>query len=229
MPSEGADFGADLARAVEEIRADLEAMNAAREVALPLCRGAVRSSANCIRAVHRGDTETAERLLGETRAALAEAASATRDIPQIAHAGFVHDAQKEYAEAAITLALIAGSPLPTPESLGVRGVSYLHGLAEAIGELRRHVLDSLRADAIERCEALLERMDEMQSLLVTIDYPDAMTSNLRRATDVTRGIIERTRGDLTLAAQQQRLASRLDALEERGAGGGAGGSPPGRD
>ena len=224
MPFEGADFGADLARAVEEIRADLEAMNAAREVALPLCRGAVRSSANCIRAVHRGDTETAERLLGEARAALVEAATATRDFPQIAHAGFVHDAQKEYAEAAITLALIAGRPLPTPQSLGVRGVGYLHGLAEAIGELRRHVLDSLRADALERCEALLDRMDEMQSLLVTIDYPDAMTANLRRATDVTRGIIERTRGDLTLAAQQQRLASRLDALEARGAGGGVGGS-----
>ena len=131
----------------------------------------------------------------------------------------MHDAQKEYAEAAITLALIAGGPLPMPESLGVRGVAYLHGLAEAIGELRRHVLDSLRADDLDRCEAMLERMDEMQSLLVTIDYPDAMTSNLRRATDVTRGIIERTRGDLTLAAQQQRLASKLDALESGGAGG----------
>ena len=221
MPDEESGFGAELARAVEGIRSDLEATNAAREAALPLCRGAVRSSANCIRAVHRGDTEAAARLLDEARAALAEAATATEGFPQIAHAGFVHDAQKEYAEAAITLALITGGELPTPHSLGVRGVSYLHGIAEAIGELRRHVLDSLRAEDLERCEAMLERMDEMQSLLVTVDYPDAMTSNLRRATDVTRGIIERTRGDLTLAAQQQRLASRLDALE----GGRAGGPP----
>ena len=218
---DGTAFSAELARAVEGVRSDLEAMNAAREAALPLCRGAVRSSANCIRAVHRGDSEAAARLLEEARAALAEAAEATKGIPQIAHAGFVHDAQKEYAEAAITLALIAGGPLPTPHSLGVRGVSYLHGIAEAIGELRRHVLDSLRAENLERCEAMLERMDEMQSLLVAIDYPDAMTSNLRRATDVTRGIIERTRGDLTLAAQQQRLASRLDALEGGGPGGSA--------
>ena len=225
MPSEGTGFGPELARAVEGIRSDLEATNAAREAALPLCRGAVRSSANCIRAVHRGDTAAAARLLEEARAALAEAATATEGFPQIAQAGFVHDAQKEYAEAAITLALIAGGELPTPDSLGVRGVSYLHGIAEAIGELRRHVLDSLRAEDLERCEAMLERMDEMQSLLVTIDYPDAMTSNLRRATDVTRGIIERTRGDLTLAAQQQRLASRLDALEGRSAGGEAPGAP----
>ncbi len=225
MTSEETGSGAELGRAVEGVRTDLEAMNAAREAALPLCRGAVRSSANCIRAVHRGDTETAARLLEDARASLAEAARATEGFPQIAHAGFVHDAQKEYAEAAITLALIAGGSLPTPDSLGVRGVAYLHGIAEAIGELRRHVLDSLRAENLERCEAMLERMDEMQSLLVTIDYPDAMTSNLRRATDVTRGIIERTRGDLTLAAQQQRLANRLDALEARGRGGQGPGSP----
>lgn len=213
MAGEDGGAGAGLARAVEEIRAGLEAMNVAREAALPLCRGAVRSSANCIRAVHRGDTVAAARLLDEARGALAEADAATRAFPQIAHAGFVHDAQKEYAEAAVTLALIAGGSLPTPDSLGVRGVAYLHGLAEAIGELRRHVLDSLRAEQLEHCEAMLDRMDEMQSLLVTIDYPDAMTANLRRATDVTRGIIERTRGDLTLAAQQQRLARRLDALD----------------
>lgn len=206
-------FGAELDAAVVGIRAGLEATNAARERALPLCRGAVRSSANCIRAVHRGEIEAAERLLAQARAGVEEAAEALRDFPQIDYAGFVHDAQKEYAEAAITLALIVGRPLPAPAALGVRGPAYLHGLAEAIGELRRHVLDSLRADAIERCEELLGRMDEIYALLVTIDYPDAMTANLRRATDVTRGILERTRGDLTLAAQQQRLVRQLATLE----------------
>ena len=209
-------FGAELDRAVEGVRASLEATNAAREVALPLCRGAVRYSANCIRAVHRDEIGAAEGLLAEARAAIEEAGAALRDFPQIDQAGFVHDAQKEYAEAAVTLALIAGRPLPTPGELGVRGTAYLHGLAEAIGELRRHVLDSLRAEQLERCEALLDRMDEIYSLLVTIDYPDAMTGNLRRATDVARSILERTRGDLTLAAQQQRLAQQLAALDGPG-------------
>ena len=209
-------FGAELDRAVEGVRADLEATYAAREVALPLCRGAVRFSANCIRAVHRGEIAAAEELLAEARDAVEEAGAALRGFPQIDQAGFVNDAQKEYAEAAVTLALIAGRPLPTPDGLGVRGSAYLHGLAESIGELRRHVLDSLRAEQLARCEALLERMDEIYSLLVTIDYPDAMTSNLRRATDVARSILERTRGDLTLAAQQQRLVEHLATLDSAG-------------
>jgi translin len=210
---EGSEFAAELEASVGGVRAELEATNAAREHALPLSRSSIRHSANCIRAVHRGDIEQAEALLAQSRADVHEAAEALRDFPQLAGAGFVQDAEKEYAEASVTLALIAGRPLPQPEQLGVRGTAYLHGLAESIGELRRHLLDSLRANAIERCELLLGEMDDIYALLVTVDYPDAMTANLRRATDVARGILERTRGDLTLAAQQQRLARRLEALE----------------
>ena len=206
-------FRAGLEQAVGGIGNDLAATYVAREIGLPLCRSAVRHSANCIRAVHRGEIAGAEALLDEARTAVHEAAAALRDFPQVDQAGFVHDAQKEYAEAAVTLAIIAERPLPTPGDLGVRGPAYLHGLAEAIGELRRHVLDSLRADAIDRCERVLGQMDDIYALLVTVDYPDAMTGNLRRATDVARGILERTRGDMTLAAQQQRLVRRLASLE----------------
>lgn len=209
----GAGFAAELDRAAEGVRDELEATNTARELALPLCRSSIRHSANCIRAVHRGDLEQAELLLQRSRADVHEAAAALRDFPQLAGAGFVHDAEKEYAEASVTLALIARRPLPVPGALGVRGTAYLHGLAEAIGELRRHLLDALRGGEVERCEALLGEMDDIYALLVTVDYPDAMTANLRRATDVARGILERTRGDLTLAAQQQRLARRLEAFE----------------
>ena len=211
---EGSEFAAELDAAVEGVRAELEATNTARELALPLCRAAIRYAANCIRAVHRGEIERAETLLAESRAAVHEATAALGAFPQLLGSGFVQDAQKEYAEASVTLALIAGRPLPRPEQLGVRGSAYLHGLAESIGELRRHLLDVLRGDAIERCELLLGQMDDMYALLVTVDYPDAMTANLRRATDVARSILERTRGDLTLAAQQQRLARRLELLGE---------------
>lgn len=129
------------------------------------------------------------------------------------HAGFVHDAEKEYVEASITLALIAGGPLPSVADLAVQGPAYLHGLAESVGELRRHLLDSMRADAIDECERALEQMEEIYGLLVTVDFPDALTANLRRATDVARSLVERTRGDLTVALQQQRLAERLERFE----------------
>lgn len=198
---------------VAGILAELQATNEARERALPLCRAAIRHAANCIRTVHRGELDRAEELLDRSRAAVEEAADALRGFPSVYHAGFLHDAQKEYVEASATLALVAERPLPTLDTLAVEGIAYLHGLAETVGELRRLLLDSLREGAVQRCERTLGQMDDIYSMLVTVDYPDAMTGNLRRATDAARAILERTRGDLTLAVQQDRLARRLERLE----------------
>ena len=207
---DGGTLAAELDAALAGVRADLDAAYAARERALPLCRSAVRHAANCIRAVHRGELEQAEALLGRSGDDARAATEALAGFPALAAAGFLHDAQKEYVEASAVLALVAGRPLPAPEALGVDGPAYLHGLAEAVGELRRQVLDCLRAEAVDRAEGLLAQMDDIYAVLVTVDYPDAMTANLRRVTDVTRGILEKTRGDLTLALQHQRLARRLE-------------------
>jgi translin len=205
-------LAAEIESAVSGIRSDLQAASVARERALPLCRTAIRFAANCIRAVHRGEIEQAEELLAQSRDAVGEAAEALADFPQVMHAGFVHDAQKEYAEASVTLALVDGRELPRPEALGVGGPAYLHGLSETVGELRRQLLDALRRGAIDQCERTLSQMDDIYSMLVTVDYPDAMTGNLRRSTDAARAILERTRGDYTLAVQQDRLARKLEEL-----------------
>ncbi len=204
---------AGLQAVIDGIRDGLDATNAAREHALPLCRAAIRHAANSIRAAHRREFDDAAALRDQSGAAVGEAAAALADFPRVMHAGFVHDAQKEYVEASITLALIAGEPLPSVADLDVQGPAYLHGLAESVGELRRHLLDSMRADAIDECERALVQMEEIYALLVTVDFPDALTSNLRRATDVARSLVERTRGDLTVAVQQHRLAERLERFE----------------
>jgi translin len=177
--------------------------NAAREQGLTASRTVIRLSANAIRAVHRGEFERAHTLLSEARTVRDAAAAALAAHKDIYHAGFMHDAQKELAEASATLALLAGEPLPDPESLGVEYPAYLNGIAEAVGELRRAVMDRLRRGAYEGCEAILDAMDDIFAVLVTIDYPDAMTGGLRRTTDQTRGILEKTRGDLTLAILQR--------------------------
>ncbi len=203
----------DLDAIMEGIRADFAAKNQAREAALAACREALRHSANAIRCVHRSDFGGGEELIGKARALLEEAAAALEGHPDIFYAGFVHDAQKEFAEASLTLALVAGRPLPTPESLGVGQAAYLNGLGEAVGELRRHLLDSLRSGEVEHCEECLAAMDEIYSVLVTIDYPEAMTGGLRRTTDNVRGILERTRGDLTLAVRQRDLERKLGEFE----------------
>ena len=150
--------------------------------------------------------EQAGEKVGTARAALS-------DHPDILYAGFVHDAQKEFAEASVTIALVQGEELPSPEALGVEYAAYLNGLGEAVGELRRYLLDSLRGGDMARCERLLGVMDDLYSLMVTIDYPDALTGGLRRTTDVTRGILEKTRGDLTLAARQADLERQIAAFQ----------------
>ncbi len=174
--------------------------NAAREKALAASRTLIRLSANSIRAVHRGEFGRAAAMLDDARAVRDEAVAALRGHADIYHAGFLHDAQKEYAEARTTLALLTGGAIPSPEELGVEYPAYLNGIAEAVGELRRMVLDLLRSGRFEGCEDLLQAMDDIYSVLVTIDFPDAMTGGLRRTTDQTRGILEKTRGDLTMAA-----------------------------
>ena len=204
------DISKTLDTIMERVRADFADKNIAREKALPLCREAIRFSANAIRAVHRNDFITAQDLVGKAGTQVATAKASLAGHADIYHAGFVHDSQKEFAEASITLALISGRELPTPESLDVELPAYLNGMGEAVGELRRHLLDTLRSGDVERCEKWLRDMDEMYSVLVTVDYPDAMTGGLRRTTDSVRGILEKTRGDLTLSVQQRRLEQRLE-------------------
>ena len=217
-------WASDMRRFIPDIEAlgesanrALAAKNAAREAALSRCREATRLSANAIRAVHRGEFDAAGELTDRAGALLSEAKTALRDHLDILHAGFVHDAAKEYAEARITLALISGqgASLPTPAALDVELASYLNGLGEAVGELRRYLLDRLRSGDVDRCEECLAVMDEAYGILVTFDYPDAMTGGLRRTTDNVRGILERTRGDLTLAVRQRDLERTLAEFESR--------------
>ena len=200
----------------EWARAVLESKHKARETTLSACRRTIQACAASIRAVHREQFETAEELAAQAAAHLAEAMAAVTQHPDIRHAGFVHDASKEYAEARMTLAFVRGDPLPAADQLvGVEVQAYLNGMAEAASELRRYILDLLRRGRPERGEELLGYMDEVYSLLVTIDFPDAMTGGLRRTTDNTRGILERTRGDLTMAARQTDLERRLAEFEAR--------------
>ena len=201
----------DLERTSEAIARRFDSTMRARERALPVSRAAIRSCANAIRAIHRGELDLAHRLMDDARASIDAGLDAVRDHPEIRFAGYLQDAQKEFAEAKITEAVVSGAThAPTPEELAVEDAPYLNGMAEAIGEARRHTLDLLRHSRIADGEAVLSAMDDMYAVLVTMDYPDAITGNLRRSTDVARSLIEKTRGDLSVARVSQDLH---DALE----------------
>jgi translin len=186
----------------------------ARERALPKSRTAIRYCANSIRATHRQEFEIARQLQAQAVALLQEMTDDLRDHPDIYYAGFVQDAQKEYAEATTFTALVQRHPLPTAETLAIGWPPYLNGLGEAVGELRRYLLDQLRQGKFDRCEEFLRAMDDIYALLITVDFPDAITSGLRRTTDVARGILEKTRGDLTAALGQMQLQRSLQALQQ---------------
>ena len=199
----------------DRVRAAFSEKDEAREKALSDSREAVRYCSEAIRAVHRGEYKQAKQKLSIVKKMLNVLDRELRDYPDLLYSGFVYSAQKEYAEGCATLSLITESTVPDPDELGVDYAAYLNGLAEAVGELRRHILDIIRKGDIQRCEELLAAMDDIYGVLVTMDFPDAMTGGLRRSTDAMRSILERTRGDLTVTARQWQLEKKLAHLEKK--------------
>jgi len=200
---------------IERIHQSFEDRTKVRDQALKQARMLTRHCANAIRAVHRDDTKLAHQHLHEASLLVEELNKIKDDYADIYFAGYTQDALKEYAEANITQALINQESLPTPEELQLEYVTYLKGLAESAGELRRRCMDILRHNQIDEAERLLSNMDEIYAVLVTMDYPDAITGGLRRLTDIVRGVTERTRGDLTMSLRQTRLEKRLQAFEQQ--------------
>jgi translin len=200
---------------VEEIRDEFEAKNAVRDEALQRSRALIRHCANAIRAAHRGDFEASEALLATASEAAVELTAGVEGYPDLYHAGYTQDALKEYVEAQVVHAFIRDGALPAPADLAVEAPAYLKGLAEAASEMRRHSLDLMRQNRLERAEQMLAIMDEVYSQLTTVDFPDAITGGLRRTTDMLRGVVQRTRGDLTTAFRQEMMRQALREFEER--------------
>jgi translin len=200
---------------IERIHQSFEIRTHARDEALKQARALTRHCANAIRAAHRNESDLAQEHLAEAQVLAENLTINLTDHPDIFYAGYTQDALKEFAEANITRALINDQALPTPEELGINYDTYLKGLAEAAGELRRRCLDTLRQNHMEEAERLLSCMDDIYAQLVTMDYPDAITGGLRRLTDIVRGVTERTRGDLTISLRQERLEKQLHAFEAR--------------
>ncbi len=208
-PTSRADELRDL---VDAVGNDLASVHEAREEALRACRATIQACSKTIRAIHRDDRAVAAEFTAKAQAALAVAQRVLVGHPALAAVGFLHDAEKEFAEARLFAAFIDGAALPGPSGVGVAPAAWLNGLAEATSELRRHLLDRLRAGDLARAEAMLTTMDDAYGALITVDFPDAVTGGLRRTTDALRAVLERTRSDLTTTVLQSRLQA---AITER--------------
>jgi translin len=213
------DRAVEIAGLGERARQAFEDKHHAREITIGASRRAIQACAASIRATHRGEFENAEKLAVAARDHLTEADDALVGHPDVRTNGPLYDAKKELAEAWLTLALVRDESLPTPDDLNIEIAAYCNGLAEAASELRRQLLDRLRHGEMSRAESLIGAMDEIYSLLVTIDYPDGVTGGLRRTTDALRAVLERTRGDLTTAMVAARLQSAIESARDVSAGG----------
>jgi translin len=199
----------------EQVLARLEAKNARREQVLGASRHLVQHAARAIRALHRGEWDVADGILADANQLLAAMSAAAAGHPDLVAAGYTLDAQKEHAEAHLTRALLRGADLPAPEDLGVEDAAWLHGLGEAGGELRRAALDLMRRGEVAEAERTLECMEDIYVYLTTVDFPSAITRDIKRTNDMVRGVTERTRGDLTVVMRQEQLKAALDRFEAR--------------
>lgn len=202
----------------EKIRQNFVAKNSARDAALAKSREVIRHCSLSIRASHRAEYDDAAKILGTARSVADAMKADVAPYPDLHYTGYVQDALKEVAEAHIVHALLTNQPIPDPDALGIDYAAYLNGLGEAATEMRRYILDIIRHEQLERSEAILQAMDDIYSMLVTMDFPDALTGGLRRQTDIVRGVLEKTRGDLTVAWRQEKLEERLKEFERRTVG-----------
>src|SRR5215207_634232 len=203
----------------DRIRQKFDLRTAKRDEALKQARQLTRACSLAIRGVHRDDKEVMETNLAEAQNLADKLRDDLKGHPELYYAGYTQDSLKEFVEANVTCALIQSQPLLTPEDLGVEDATYLNGLAEVVGELRRRTLDILRSGYSQEAERLLGHMDEIYSVLVTMDYPDAITNGLRRQTDLVRGIIEKTRGDVTFSLRGEHLTEAIRNLSSQLNGG----------
>jgi translin len=199
----------------EQIRQNFELRTEVRDEALKQSRQLTRACSLSIRAVHRNEFDVMEANLSEARTLADKLRKDLKDHPDLYYAGYSQDSLKEFVEANVTCALIQNQALHTPEELGVEYATYLNGLAEVVGELRRRILDILRSGYSQEAERLLNHMDDIYSVLVTMDYPDAITGGLRRQTDLVRGLVEKTRGDVTFSLRREDLTQAISRLSKQ--------------
>ena len=205
----------DIQNIIENVNCDFAVKTKVRDKTLYRSRELVSHCARAIQATHRGKVEEAETLLTAAQSIAAEMVKEAQQFSDVYYAGYTQDGLKEYAEARLTQALVLGQPIPTPQDLKVENAAYINGLAEAVGELRRHALDALRNGDIAQAERVLDLMDEIYMGLLTVDFPSAITGGLRRKRDMVRGVTERTRGDVTTAARQEAMKAALAQFEAR--------------
>ncbi|MFA4016123.1 MAG: hypothetical protein RUDDFDWM_001225 [Candidatus Fervidibacterota bacterium] len=199
---------------LKRIQTQFNELDEIRERCFEMSRKLIRQSSIAIKHIHRTELDKAKAMLNDAMKIAKELSEIISKHSDVASWGFVQDAQRELSEAAILFSIVSGEKLPDPCELNVCGVAYVHGLAEAMGEVRRLILDGLNRGAKEDVKTLLRIMEETYYLLLAFDHPDTITLGLRRKVDQLRSLLERTHSDVTIALQCAAVISSLQKHSE---------------
>lgn len=197
------------------IRKEIEEDDKVRERSLPLARSAVRKCSESIKLSHRGEYQAARKSLEDANELITQAKVEMEKSVFLDKSRILDTAYQELAEAMNVLSILENNMLSTPEVFDIPSRAYLTGLADTIGEIRRATLEKLRNDDVTKATQYLSLMENIFEELTSFDFPNALVPDLRRKCDVARGIIERTRADVTTAVRQNRLIREIGAFEER--------------
>jgi translin len=200
---------------LEEVKRELTAKEEMREDAQDKMRKATSLSKQAILLSHQKRLDEANVQLGKAKELIDSLKETAKEYPAIIYGGMFSAALQEYSEACIFVKLIEKSQFVTPKEIDVPPVDYVLGLADVVGELRRLALDALREGDVEKGEQCLRTMDEIYVELEAMDEAYMLVSGLRRKNDVSRRIIEATRGDLTQEVRRKALEDHLKRLEEQ--------------
>ena len=203
----------NLTKIFSELTTTLDKLDQRREEILPISRSVIRDCSNAIKCIHRKEFDIYKEKILIIKSNHEKLMNLVNAEPGV-FKKFLKTPEQEYAEAVTFYSIVTKQELPTPSELNIDPLNYAFGLADTIGELRRFALDNIRNSQLSDLNQILEDMDDIYTILVSMDFTDALTFGLRRATDVTRGILEKTRGDLTVAVRQRDLEQKLDRVIE---------------
>lgn len=203
-----------LKKKTDKIYAKFDAQNKLRDELLAEMRKILKNTREAISAIHRNEFKKAVNSIESAKAILTKAQPRIQKLSQLPIAGLIHEAEGEVTEAVLLLAFCENHTLPGPKEIGVSDISYLLGLGDLVGELRRVAIDALKEENLGLATRAFNQMEEVYAILLTFDFPRGLTPGVRKKTDVARGLVERTRADISTAIQNRRLLAGVADLEK---------------
>ncbi|AFS82120.1 translin family protein [Candidatus Nitrosopumilus sediminis] len=194
---------------LNKIAKDLGDTQDAREFLLKNTREIVILCSKSIIAVHKGDLKTGKNNLKQAEILLKKyKKKATEGLKR-----YLITPEQEFVEAACLIAIVERKEIPSDKKLAVMPESYVLGLLDCVGELKRQVFDKIRIDKIDEATRIFEVMENLYLQLYTFSMYDKVVKEARRKIDVNRILVDDVRSVITEEKRRTELIKILQRLE----------------